>query len=114
MPTAAPPAEDGYLPSAGLRRAVNRIHSTCVAPTCSIPSSSCQPDHVIPYPTGRTELGNLLPLCARHHLLKTHRGHSYTHDHERGTVTWTTATGHTYIRDPGGITTHRSPRASPT
>ncbi len=53
VPTAAPPAEDGYLPSAGLRRAVNRIHSTCVAPTCSIPSRllPARPRHPVPHRT---------------------------------------------------------------
>ncbi|WP_454295253.1 DUF222 domain-containing protein [Salana multivorans] len=90
------PPEPGYRPSASLRRAVHRAHPTCVAPMCQAPADTCQDDHVIPFPRGRTELANLRPLCLRHHVLKTHRGHSYVVDRSTGLLTWTTATGHRY------------------
>ena len=96
------PAESGYHPSAALHRAVARAHPTCVAPGCFVPAGACQDDHVVPYPQGTTSLENLRPLCLRHHVLKTHRGHHYTAD-ARGVV-WTTATGHRYLTTPAGAT----------
>lgn len=102
--------ENGYVPSARLRRGAVAAHPTCVGPTCHVPSRECQLDHVVPWPMGRTEGANLRPLCQRCHLLKTHGGHSYEVDTSTSVVTWTTATGHRYRRTPSGVTTHL-PRA---
>ncbi|WP_454295954.1 HNH endonuclease signature motif containing protein [Salana multivorans] len=98
--------EDGYLPSAPLRRAVVAAHPTCVGPSCHVPSKECQLDHVIPWPIGRTEAANLRPLCLRCHLLKTHAGHRYAIEPTTGDIVWTTATGHRYRRTTTGVTTH--------
>lgn len=73
-----------------------------MAPGCFVPAGACQDDHVVPYPQGTTSLENLRPLCLRHHVLKTRRGHHYTAD-ARGVV-WTTATGHRYLTTPAGAT----------
>ncbi|WP_123740177.1 HNH endonuclease signature motif containing protein [Salana multivorans] len=110
----AAPSEPGYHPSAALRRLVHRDHPTCVAPVCQVPADTCQDDHVLPYPRGGTDVTNLRPLCLRHHVLKTHRGHTYSVDHATGLLTWTTATGHRYRRTPSGDTLHLGRLAGPS
>lgn len=99
---------------------------TCVFPTCDKPALTCQTDHRLPHPDGRTtpvpgvdlgktEAGNLQPLCEHHHHLKTHGGwHILTGDRP-GTLEWISPTGHTYHRHtrhgahPGTRTPHPAP-----
>ncbi|PWD50017.1 hypothetical protein C8046_04330 [Serinibacter arcticus] len=92
---------EGYTPSAALARKVRQAHPTCVAPSCTVPSTACDLDHVVPWPLGPTSEGNLRPLCRRHHLLKTHLGHTLAVD-PTGAAIWTTPTGHRYLRPFGG------------
>lgn len=100
-----------YRPSRALRRQVQRDHPTCVAPSCTVPSTSCDLDHVVPFPLGPTSRANLRPLCRRHHLLKTHAGHTLTLLPD-GTALWRTPTGHTYQRAVGSDVTHLTGRPS--
>ena len=50
------------------RRALGALYATCAIPGCDVRYSRTKLHHVIWwYNDGRTDLCNLLPLCARHH-----------------------------------------------
>ena len=50
------------------RRALRALYSTCAIPGCSVRYSRCKLHHIIWWRNGgRTDLENLLPVCARHH-----------------------------------------------
>ncbi|TGO05476.1 HNH endonuclease signature motif containing protein [Serinibacter arcticus] len=91
----------GYVPGARLAREVRRAHPTCVAPSCSVPASACDLDHVVPWPAGPTSADNLRPLCRHHHLIKTHLDHDLWLAPD-GTAVWRTPEGHVYRRPVGG------------
>lgn len=63
--------EIGRFPSRKLRIALDARDGLCAFPTCGVPVSSCDADHVIPSPRGPTSAENLRHLCRRHHR----RGH---------------------------------------
>ena len=93
--------ESQHDPSAALERHMSSAFPTCIAPGCTVRSTSCDGDHLTSHPVGPTHICNLRPLCRRHHLLKTHGGHRI----ERGpqnndaqhdgalTLTWITPLG---------------------
>lgn len=87
-----PPPAPGYRPTAELDRFVRRRDRVCQAPGCSVSAWSCDLDHVIAYPVGKTSASNLRALCRHHHRLKTVGGHEYRVDPE-ATLTWRTAGG---------------------
>ena len=66
-----------YTPTASMRRAVEHKWRTCMAPGCTRNAERCEIDHCEPFrhsdPArgGRTHPDNLVPLCVRHHQLKT-------------------------------------------
>lgn len=69
--TGMPLAADTYRTPRGLRRLIEHRQPVCVAPGCSIPSAECDIDHTREYAWGgRTDFGNLAPLCRRHHVLR--------------------------------------------
>jgi uncharacterized protein DUF222/HNH endonuclease len=77
---------------AHLRRLVAVRHPHCAFPGCGQPARHCQVHHLIPRSEGGpTALQNLVPLCAFHHLIATHR--------------W----GWTLALNPDGTTTATSP-----
>ncbi|MCD6640514.1 MAG: HNH endonuclease, partial [Nocardioides sp.] len=96
---------------------------TCRFPWCTQPARACDLDHVIAYDhdadtegrpqSGPTSTANLIPLCRRHHRLKTHTGWRVAMP-EPGRVTWTSPHGHQFHVDGGGTTADPStqPRAS--
>lgn len=50
------------------RRALRALYSGCAIPGCSVRYDRCKLHHIIWWRHGgRTDLDNLLPLCARHH-----------------------------------------------
>jgi hypothetical protein len=50
------------------RRALEAIHTTCAIDGCPAPFAHCTVHHLDPWETGgATDLGNLVPLCSRHH-----------------------------------------------
>ena len=50
------------------RRALRALYSTCAIPGCSVRYCRCKLHHIIWWRNGgRTDLSNLLPLCAHHH-----------------------------------------------
>jgi hypothetical protein len=57
-----------------LRRAVTTRHIHCAFPGCRVPAAGCHIHHLVPRARGGpTALGNLVPLCAFHHLTAIHR-----------------------------------------
>ena len=84
--------EPHHDPSAALTRHIQTYYPTCIAPACSVRATSTDTDHTIEYPLGPTHVGNLRPLCRRHHNLKTHHGHRLATD-ANGTLTWITPLG---------------------
>jgi len=66
--------EAGPAIPAHLRRAATARHPHSAFPGCDQPASVCQIHHLIPRSEGGpTALGNLVPLCAFHHLIVIHR-----------------------------------------
>jgi Domain of unknown function (DUF222) len=75
---------------AHLRRAVTVRDRHCRFPGCAQPPAACQPHHLIPRSEGGpTSLGNLLLLCAFHHLIAVHRWGWQITLHPDATVTAT-------------------------
>jgi hypothetical protein len=112
----------GYTPSPTLRRQVELTHPECVFPHCHRPSTGCDLDHVIPHARGGPTCScNLVPLCRRHHRLKTHAGWRLERAGHRLFV-WTSPLGRVYTvhhgqtddrtdqhRDPPGSTDSHAP-----
>jgi hypothetical protein len=73
QPLGCPPEPTtAYRPSTGLDRWVRASDPTCRFPGCRQPSKRCDLDHVHPFGAGgQTCACNLIPLCRRHHRLKT-------------------------------------------
>ena len=88
--------ESQHDPSAALNRHVQTYYPTCIAPACSVRATSTDTDHTIEYPLGPTHVGNLRPLCRRHHNLKTHHGHQLRTNPD-GQLTWITPLGTTRL-----------------
>jgi hypothetical protein len=62
------------LASRAQRRALRALYATCAIPGCAVKYDNCKLHHVVPWEDGgMTDLGNLLPLCERHH----HRVHEH-------------------------------------
>lgn len=99
-PGQAPP-EPRYRPSRRLADFVRARDLTCRHPGCTRPATSCQIDHVIPWPYGATMASNLACLCTEHHLLKTFwPGWSYTLSPD-ATAVWTDPDGQKSTSYPG-------------
>jgi hypothetical protein len=62
------------LASPAQRRALRALYATCAIPGCSVRYERCKLHHILWWRNGgRTDLANLLPVCARHHT-KIHDG----------------------------------------
>lgn len=90
------------------RRALAAMYRTCAHPDCSRPFSWCQIHHVDWWELdGLTDLGNMVPLCDRHHHQVHDGGWTLTIDSDR-VLTWTNPagtiwfTGDTADRPPAG------------
>ncbi len=97
-----PPEPPGpYRPGAALARLVRLRHPTCCAPGCPRAATRCDLDHVLRYPVGPTCLGNLRPLCRRHHRMKHETAWTYR-VLPGGAVRWTTPTSaqHDVVPEP--------------
>ena len=82
-----------------LRRAVTVRDPRCRFPGCDQPAAACQPHHVVPRARGGpTSLGNLINLCAFHHLTVIHRWGWAIRLHADGTVTATSPEGSRVLR----------------
>lgn len=50
------------------RRALRAMYATCAIPGCSVRYDNCKLHHIVWWRNGgRTDLANLIPVCARHH-----------------------------------------------
>jgi 5-methylcytosine-specific restriction endonuclease McrA len=104
----------GYAIPNRIRDHVEARDRTCMFPWCTRPARRCDLDHVVPFDhdpaadgrsqPGPTSTANLIPLCRRHHRLKTFTGWRVTMP-TPGTTTWTSPHGHRFQRDPSGTTT---------
>ena len=57
------------------RRALRILYTTCAIPGCTVAFTTCKLHHVIWWRHGgRTDLDNLLPVCAHHHTTIHHDG----------------------------------------
>ncbi|MCD6638637.1 MAG: HNH endonuclease [Nocardioides sp.] len=107
----------GYAIPDRIRDHVITRDRTCRFPWCTQPARRCDLDHVVPYDhqaeaegrpqPGPTSAANLIPLCRRHHRLKTHTGWRVAMP-EPGRVTWTSPHGHQFQVDQHGTTAHPS------
>ncbi|ADG78326.1 HNH endonuclease OS=Tsukamurella paurometabola (strain ATCC 8368 / DSM / CCUG 35730 / CIP 100753/ JCM 10117 / KCTC 9821 / NBRC 16120 / NCIMB 702349 / NCTC 13040) OX=521096 GN=Tpau_1708 PE=3 SV=1 [Tsukamurella paurometabola] len=91
----------GYRPSALQADFLKIRYPECVFPGCAVRFDACQLDHVTEWNHrdhavgGKTRIGNLVPLCPRHHRLKTEQ--NWLSDVlPGGEVEWHTPTGHVY------------------
>jgi hypothetical protein len=58
------------LASADQRRALRTMHRTCAAPDCPVRFGDCDIHHLTEWKDGGgTDLGNVIPLCSKHHHL---------------------------------------------
>lgn len=97
--------DPGYRPAQSLIDRVAAFHQVCRHPGCVRAARRCDVDHVVRYPEGRTCACNLMPLCRRHHRLKTHGGWAarFTTPEEgrpAGTVEWISPLGRRYYDEP--------------
>ena len=99
-----------YRPPAGLADLVRARDGACVFPTCQVPASRCDIDHLTAWSEGgTTSLDNLVTLCEAHHRLKHTPGWALTRDQDSGGLSWHTPDKTVYQRHPGG-TINRLPR----
>lgn len=68
------------------RRALLARYESCAFDGCEIPAYLCEIDHVVPWwPTGRTDIDNLAPLCGFHNRYKFEKpGRVITQRHSGG------------------------------
>ena len=90
--------ELGRFPSDRLAAAIRFRDGVCTNPGCHLSAQRCDLDHVVPWPDGPTAGFNLDAKCRRDHRAKTHAG--FTTTLTGGQTTWTTPTGHRYVKAP--------------
>lgn len=91
-------------PTADQRRHVISRNPTCSFPGCAMPAIRSHIDHTIDHASGGpTEIHNLGPLCARHHLRAKHRAGWRLAQTQPGKFLWTSPRHHQYVvRPPPG------------
>ncbi|MDQ3739181.1 MAG: HNH endonuclease [Actinomycetota bacterium] len=67
------------------RRALRAMYRSCGHPGCDVPFDRCDIHHALAWERffGRTDLGNLIPLCTRHHHTVHEGGWTLTLDPDR-------------------------------
>ncbi|MFI9386676.1 DUF222 domain-containing protein [Kutzneria sp. NPDC052558] len=88
-----------YRPTAEVDRFIRARHRTCVMPCCSHPSRSCDIDHAVAWPEGKSTGTNLGPLDRRHHRYK-HATDAKIGIADDGTTTIETRWGQRYVTRP--------------
>jgi hypothetical protein len=82
------------------RRALRAKYRQCAHPDCTVPFAACRIHHVVPWEQrGPTDIGNLLPLCFKHHHLVHEGGWRLTIDPDR-TLHWYRPGGALYATIP--------------
>ncbi len=98
------PIEDHYVPSVGMRRAVELAMPRELFPYSNRRSQGLDLDHSIPFAegaSGQTRLGNLVPLSRRVHRAKT-VGAWRSRPIGLDTIEWTSPLGRRYQVSPRG------------
>jgi Domain of unknown function (DUF222) len=91
------------LASTHQRRALRVMYSTCAVGNCDVAFDNCTMHHVSYWRRGgNTDVGNLLPLCSKHHHLAHEGGWKFHLDGERNL---------TISKPDGSIQTHPPPLA---
>ncbi len=89
-------SERGYSPHAATTHLTRLQHTTCVFPHCAMPAERCDLDHGLAFHKGgKTCVGNLAPLCRRHHNAKSF-GHWQLNRHGENIRWISTLTGRSY------------------
>ena len=78
-----------------LRRGAHTRDGGCVFPGCEIRPAWTDLHHVVPFPTGPTDLDNLACLCRHHHRVSHRHGWSM-HATDDGWFWWRTPTGRSF------------------
>ena len=90
-------------PDTGQETLVRAFHPTCVFPGCRMPAEESDIDHRRRWSDGgKTEIGNLEPLCRFHHIVKENSPWEVEPLPDQDLL-WTSPLGHTYTtsgRDP--------------
>jgi hypothetical protein len=90
-----------YRVTPDLRDLVASRDGTCRFPHCTRSARTGDIDHVRAWDDGGgTDRANLMPLCRRHHVLKTHGAWSTVRRRDDGTVEWRAPDGSTVITHP--------------
>jgi Domain of unknown function (DUF222) len=72
------------LASAHQRRALRVMYSHCAVGNCDVTFDHCTMHHVSYWRHGgRSDIGNMLPLCSKHHHLAHEGGWKFHLDHDR-------------------------------
>jgi uncharacterized protein DUF222 len=89
-----------YRPPAAIKHLTQLRHPNCVFPNCGMPAERCDIDHNHPHHKGgATCIGNLAPLCRKHHNAKSF-GHWELDRHDE-TICWISKfTGSAYTTGP--------------
>jgi hypothetical protein len=95
-----PPASPGYQPSAELDRFVRTRDRRCRFPGCRARPITCDLDHTVPWPDGRTCSANLCCLCRHHHRLSHQAVGWRLRSRPGGALEWTTPTGQLLTTSP--------------
>ena len=83
------------------RRALRVMYQTCAISGCGVAFEHCTPHHVSYWRNGGgTDIGNLLPLCSRHHHLAHEGGWQLTLDPESRALTVIKPDGTRQIHPP--------------
>jgi hypothetical protein len=90
-----------YRVPASLRAFLVARDGTCRFPGCARHAQACDMDHVRPWEDGgRTDRSNLVALCRRHHVLKTHGEWSIAEQGPDGAVVWRAPDGRRILTRP--------------
>jgi hypothetical protein len=90
-----------YRVTDDLRAFVADRDVTCRFPHCRRRADACDVDHVVSWGAGGpTDADNLMSLCRRHHVLKTHGAWSVVHRRPDGTVEWRAPDGSAVVSEP--------------
>ena len=104
---------DQRLANREQRRALRTLHQTCAFPGCEIPFDDCDVHHVLWWELfGRTDLSNMVPLCARHHHLCHEGGWQLSIDQLR-TISVRRPDGTSWLTRPWATPHGEHPRQSP-
>ena len=85
------PVPNGASDVQAQTRWITAQHPTCRFPGCNRRAIRCEADHIVPFDGANTVIGNLQPLCSRHHHCKHDAGWAVSRDSD-GTTWWISPT----------------------